>query len=387
MEPITTPFDFGSTVVQGTFNNRRKELARLKGNMAGGINTILISPRRWGKSSLVEQATLELCAQRKSSRVAIMDMFTCGSFEEFLENYTRAVLQATSSGWEEQVRNAKSFFKAVAPKISVGSELEGEISIGFDWKEARKHAGDILDLPERIAIAKKVRLVVCIDEFQNLKEWRDDLRMQKLMRAHWQRHKHVTYVLYGSKRHMMAELFDSSGKPFYRFGDLLWLQRIGIEHWIPFLVERFKGTGKSISPELATSLAKTMGCHSWYIQQLAHFTWERTRKKADRAGLERALELVIDANTPFYQLHCEQISTTGINLLKAIAQGETQLTSAAVMHEHRLGTPRNVQKARIVLESKDIIERTGSGWGFLDPGFELWFRREFMGTPLQLMDP
>ncbi|MEO8068189.1 MAG: ATP-binding protein [Flavobacteriales bacterium] len=375
----TTPFDFGSTVSRGTFNNRRKDLTRLKGNMAGGINTILISPRRWGKSSLVEQAAIELCAERKNARVAILDMFTCGTFEEFLENYTKVVLEATSSGWEEQVRNAKTFFKAIMPKLSIGTELEGELSIGFDWKEARKHAGDILDMAERIAAAKKLRLVVCIDEFQNLNDWHDDLRMQKLMRAHWQRHKHVTYVLYGSKRHMMADLFDSSGKPFYRFGDLIWLQRIGIEHWTPFLIERFKSTGKTINPELATALANTMKCHSWYVQQLAHFTWENTRKKVEREGLERALELVLDANTPFYQLNCEQISLTGINILKAIAHGETQLTSAAVMLTHRLGTPRNVQKARIALEGKDLIERTTQGWSFLDPGFELWFRREFLG--------
>lgn len=384
MEAGTTPFDFGSTVSRAAFNNRRKELARLKANMAGGINTILISPRRWGKSSLVEQAAIELRAERRNTRVAMLDMFTCGTFEEFLENHARAVLAATSSGWEEQVRNAKTFFRNIIPKISIGTALEGQVDIGFDWKEARRHAGDILDLAERIAAARKLRLVVCIDEFQNLKEWRDDLRMQKLMRAHWQQHKHVTYVLYGSKRHMMADLFDSSGRPFYRFGDLMWLQRIGIEHWTPFIVERFRSTGKGIAPELAATLASTMKCHSWYVQQLAHFTWELTRRKAEREGLERALELLLDANTPFYQLTCEQLSLTAINLLKAIASGETKLTSADVMHEHRLGTPRNVQKAREGLEAKDIVERTAEGWGFLDPGFELWFRREFMHQPARV---
>jgi len=384
MEEITTPFDFGTTVDRATFNNRRKDLERLKGNMAGGINTILISPRRWGKSSLVVQATIELQAERKNARMAILDMFTCGTFEEFLENIARETLKATSNKWEEQVRNAKTFLKSISPRIEVGNDVDPGISIGFDWKEARKHVGDILDLPERIAQAKKLRLVICVDEFQNLTNWNDDLRMQKLMRAHWQRHKHVTYVLYGSKRHMMADLFDSSGKPFYRFGDLIWLQRIAIAHWTPFIVGRFKSTGKSITPELATALANTVQCHSWYVQQLAHFTWSLTKKKADSDGLERALELVLDANTPLYQLQCETLSQSGINILKAIANGETQLTSAAVMHEHRLGTSRNVQKARMALENKDLIERTPTGWAFLDPGFELWFKREFLGKPARV---
>ena len=91
----------------------------------------------------------------------------------------------------------------------------------------------------------------------------------------------------------MADLFDSSGMPFYRFGDLLWLERISLEHWTTFLQERFKSTGKSIAPELATALASTMKCHSWYVQQMAHFTWEDTRRKADRSSLDHALELKV----------------------------------------------------------------------------------------------
>lgn len=386
MEEESTPFDFGSTVQQVTFTNRTKDLARLKGNMACGINTILISPRRWGKSSLVEQACLELEQERRNARTAVLDMFSCGTFEEFLENLSREVIKATSSKWEDQVRNAKTFFKSINPRIEVGNDADPGISIGFDWKHARKHVGDILDMPERIAQAKKLRLVVCIDEFQNMVHWNDDLRMQKLMRAHWQRHKHVTYVLYGSKRHMMAELFDHSGKPFYRFGDILWLQRIAIEHWTPWLVSRFKSTGKIMAPELANALARTVQCHSWYVQQLAHFHWSLTKKKADRNGLERALELVLDANTPLYQLQCEALSQSGINILKAIASGETKLTSAAVMHEFRLGTSRNVQKARMALEHKDLIDRSPEGYNFLDPGFELWFKREFLGIPARVTE-
>jgi uncharacterized protein len=383
VEPFS-PFDFGSTVNRVKFTNRGNDLARLKANMAAGINTIVISPRRWGKSSLVEQAAIELRAERRSSRVAILDMFSCHTFEEFLENLSREVLAASSTKWQERMNHAKSFFKAVAPRISLGTELEGEFSVGFDWKEARKHVGEILDLPERIAKARKLRMVVCIDEFQNLGSWEDDLRMQKLMRAHWQRHKHVTYVLYGSKRHMMAALFDDSGSPFYRFGDIMWLQRIAVEHWTAFIVERFKSTGRSITPELATALARTMGCHSWYVQQLAHFTWTLTRRKAGMEALEGALDLVMNANTPLYQLTCETLSNTAINLLKAIASGESQLTSAEVMRNYRIGTPRNVTKTRDALEGRDIIERTPEGYAFLDPGFELWFKREFLGRKVRV---
>lgn len=242
-------------------------------------------------------------------------------------------------------------------------------------------------MPERIANAKKLRLVVCVDEFRHMINWHDDLKAQKLMRAHWQRHKHVTYVLYGSKRHiMMAGLFDHGGMPFYRFGDIIWLERIALEHWTPWLVEHFRSSGNSIAPKLAETLARTVGCHSWYVQQLAHFLWSHTRRKADSEGLEGALNLVIDAGTPLYRLLCEGLSATAINLLKAIANVERQLTSAAVMHEHRLGTPRHVQKTREALEQKDIIDRTPEGYSFLDPVLELWFKREFLRKQVRLAE-
>jgi uncharacterized protein len=386
MDPGTSPFDFGSTVNQAKFTDREDDLLRLKVNMASGVNTTVISPRRWGKSSLVEQAAIELRKERRNIRVVILDMFTCHTFEEFLEQLSREVITASSSKWDEQVRNAKSLFKAIAPRISVGSELEGQISIGFDWKEARKHKGDLLDLPERMAASKKLRLVVCIDEFQNMSSWDDQKKIQQMMRAHWQRHKQVSYVLYGSKRRMMAALFDDSASPFYRFGDILWLKRIAIEKWTKFIVARFKASGKSITPDLASKLANSVGRHSWYVQQLAHFTWTLTKKAADPSSLERALQLVMDANTPLYQLTCETLSNTAINVLKAIASGETQLTAAEVMQNYRLGTPRNVTKTRDSLEGRDMIERTPEGYAFLDPGFELWFKREFLGVAVKVAE-
>ena len=134
MEPPVSPFDFGSTVNQVKFTNRTEDLSRLKANMAAGINTILISPRRWGKSSLVEQAAIELRKERKNTRVAILDMFAYNSCEEFLENLSREVITASSNKWQERMADAKTFFKSVAPRISLGSELEGQQSLGFDWK-------------------------------------------------------------------------------------------------------------------------------------------------------------------------------------------------------------------------------------------------------------
>lgn len=88
--------------------------------------------------------------------------------------------------------------------------MRNEISLEFDWNEIRKNPDEILDLAERIAIDKGIRIVVCVDEFQNIAEFNDPLYFQKKLRSHWQQHQYVSYCLYGSKRHMMLDVFTNS---------------------------------------------------------------------------------------------------------------------------------------------------------------------------------
>jgi len=104
----------------------------------------------------------------------------------------------------------------------------------MDWEQVKKDPDDILDLAEKIAIKAKKKLVLCIDEFQNIAEFKDSLGFQRKLRSHWQLHQHVSYCIYGSKRHMLMEVFSSPSMPFYKFGDLIFLEKIKEEKWITF---------------------------------------------------------------------------------------------------------------------------------------------------------
>ena len=102
-----------------------------------------------------------------------------------------------------------------------------------------------------------------------LNSWIDSLDFQKKLRAHWQLHQHVTYCLYGSKRHMLMEVFSSPSMPFYKFGDIIFLEKIKENDWIEFITKRFNDTGKSIDIENAANIAKHCENHPYYVQQLA----------------------------------------------------------------------------------------------------------------------
>jgi hypothetical protein len=378
----TSPFIYGKTVSTNSFTDREKEIKKLTGNFLGGINTTIISPRRWGKSSLVEKVTGSILKDHKDIRVALIDLFTVNGEEEFLEKFAGEVLKASSSKWEEWLRSSKKLFKNIIPRIQVSMDPVSSFSISFDWEELKKHSDEILNLPEKIAAEKKIRLIVCLDEFQVVAGFRNYPELEKRLRSAWQRHKSVTYCIYGSQHHMMTEIFNTPTKPFYRFGDIILLARIGRENWIDFICSSFRSTGKIITEQEAGLIADLMQCHTWYVQQLSHYTWNRTTKSATRSDILTSLDELLNANLPLYQKETEILSTTQLNLLKAIACGEKHLTSAETMNNYHLGTPRNVSKNREVLISKDIIGESENSYYFLDPAFEIWFRRVFLNASL-----
>lgn len=371
------PFIYGTTVSVISFTNREDESLKLKSNLLGGVNTTIISPRRWGKSSLVEKVIYDIKKKNKTHKTIIIDLFSVSSEEEFLEMFAKEVIKSSSSKWQEWMNSGKMFFKKLIPKLSIGIDPQTDFNLSFDWKELKKHSDEILNLPEIIAAKKGIKFIICLDEFQNLSSFKNFTLFEKKLRACWQRHKRVTYCLYGSKRHMMTAIFNNPSKPFYRFGDIMLLQKIKREKWISFINSSFSKNGKLIDPKVSEHIADLMKCHSWYVQQLSHYLWNLTKRKATKMELNAALVELINANSPLYQREIEILSLTQINLLKAVAKAEKQFTSSPIMTKYALGTPRNVSKNKTILINNDIIHKTDTHYEFLDPAFELWFKRQY----------
>lgn len=380
----TTPFVYGNTVSLFSFTNREKDKEKLYQNMINGINSMLISPRRWGKSSLVERVVFELNQHEPQIKTVSLDLFSVGSENEFLELFAREVIKASSSKWQDWIKSSKDFFQQITPKLSMGVDPMTDFSIGFDWEELKKHKDEILNLPETIAKKKNTRFVICLDEFQNLATFDNFAALEKTMRATWQRQKLVTYCLYGSKRHMMTDIFNNPSKPFYRFGDIILLQKITKEKWVTFIESSFLSTKKSISREIAEKIPELMKNHSWYVQQLSHYTWQQSGKEVKLKDLNKALEELIFTNTPLYQKEIESLNHSQVNLMKAIARGEKQISAMKTIEKYKLGSSAGVIKNRNILVNNDVIHEFDGKYEFLDPAFELWFCKLFFNQDFKI---
>lgn len=369
-----SPFKFGQIVDSVSFTNRKKEISLLGDNLLSGNHLIIISPRRYGKSSLVQQFVHK---HRTNSDVihCQIDLFSIHSEEDFYESFARELIKSSSNKLEGWIQNAKTFFKHLVPRISIGSDPINDFSVSFDMKEVVRHKTEILNLPEEIAKKRKKRVIIYFDEFQNIGTFKKSLEFQKLLRSVWQKHKNVSYCMYGSKRHMMREIFDKTETPFYRFGSLFVLDRIETDHWNKFIISKFKKTNKIISKVLAVQIANLMKNHPHYVQQLAHFAWSFSDTTTTPEVIDHAVEFMINSNSPLFIKIVEDLSNTQINLLKAISKNERHLSASETMQRYNLGTPRNVYKNKKTLENKDIIDITPGIIRFIDPLFEVWFKR------------
>ena len=115
-----SPFIYGKIVTGKTFTDREDEQKRLSDNVAAHINSVLISPRRWGKSSLVARVGQTLQQRDQSVRFCFLDLFNVRSEQEFYAQLAKEVLRVSFSKWEERIEGAKRFFKRITPKFSVG---------------------------------------------------------------------------------------------------------------------------------------------------------------------------------------------------------------------------------------------------------------------------
>lgn len=369
------PFVFGVRVEGNTFTDRKEETNRLKMNFLYGVNTILISPRRMGKTSLVEK----VCSLVESDtlKIAKIDAFGCRSENDFINAFATAVVRATSSKWEEWMENAKTFLSRFIPKISIGQDPLTNFSIALEYNRANTVTEDILQLPETIAKQKGIKIVICIDEFQQIADFPDSITFQKKLRSVWQLQSNVSYCLYGSKKHMMEKMFQSQSHPFYRFGDLFYLDKISETDWVEYICDRFRVTGKEISRKLASEICTVTDRYSSYVQQLAWLVWLRTDKHATKEDVEFGIDRMLDACEPLFIQQTESLSAYQMNFLRALANGvHTGFTRSEILDTYQLGTAANISRLKKALTEKDLIMMTApKKLEISDPILALWLKR------------
>lgn len=370
-------FVYGMSVGGDNFTDRIEETKRIKLDFENGINVILISPRRMGKTSLIKKVISEM--DSPEIKVVYMDIYDCRSEYDFYNRFAETMMKSTGKQLEQVMENIKRFLVRVSPKLSFSPESNSEFSVSLGITPKDYSPKEILDLPERIAKEQGIRIVVCIDEFQQIGEFADSLTVQKRLRGVWQHHQHVSYCFFGSKKHLMENIFQSRRMPFYQFGEMLHLKCIPTEYWVPFICSRFEKYGKKISEEYAARICHTVKNYSSYVQQLAWNVMAETEIEVNEESFTEGFNALLEQNSSLFIQQTEGLTTYQLNFIRLLCNGiHSGFNTQSVVELYSLGSKSNVDRIKKCLIDRELITIEKEGVFLADCVFELWFKREMM---------
>ena len=370
-------FVYGMSVGGDNFTDRIEETKRIKLDFENGINVILISPRRMGKTSLIKKVISEM--DSPEIKVVYMDIYDCRSEYDFYNRFAETMMKSTGNQLEQVMENIKRFLVRVSPKLLFSPEPNSEFSVSLGITPKDYSPEEILDLPERIAKEQGIRIVVCIDEFQQIGEFADSLTVQKRLRGVWQHHQHVSYCFFGSKKHLMENIFQSRRMPFYQFGEMLHLKCIPTEYWVPFICSRFEKYGKKISEEYAARICHTVKNYSSYVQQLAWNVMAETEIEVNEESFTEGFNALLEQNSSLFIQQTEGLTTYQLNFIRLLCNGiHSGFNTQSVVELYSLGSKSNVDRIKKCLIDRELITIEKEGVFLADCVFELWFKREMM---------
>ncbi|MBW1995264.1 MAG: ATP-binding protein, partial [Deltaproteobacteria bacterium] len=235
---IHNPFHFGEVATGENFTNRTEEIERLILALRGGHNIFLISPRRYGKTSLMVKVLQSL--REEGFFTFYLDLFKVASMRELLEVYARGIAQACTTRAEKFSEIVKEIFPALRPKIIITGDNTPslEVDLQFKGRELMDSIEQVLDTPERVARKRNRNFVIAFYEFQEIVNFNGE-RIEKLMRASFQHHHHVAYLFAGSKRHLIYTMISDPNRALDKMGDILNLQKIPADEMRDFMKKQF----------------------------------------------------------------------------------------------------------------------------------------------------
>jgi hypothetical protein len=376
------PFVYGEIVTAAAFADREEERAHLARDLASGQKVFLISPRRYGKSSLVRDVMRSL-ARRKILTVEVT-VAASSSYLGFLEAYAQALLAADTPAGRLK-RWAAELLRGVKPEIRFDADPMGRAKLALSFPSVRtardtaRIANEVFQLPARIAEARRQRLAVALDEFQAITSF-DGGSVENALRAAVQEQRQVGYVFSGSEPSLMERMLGRR-RPFYKAGPVMRLQKIEPHDFAAFVDDRFRSSGLKPEAGLGDAIVDLAGNVPYDVQRLAHETWDDVREAGKKtAGLDdlhaTLLRLLGEQNTVFEE-SWQRLTLLQRAVLRALViEDGRELMSADVRTRHRLPGTSTIQAALAALLRLDIITRDGGRYAVVDSLYREWVARQ-----------
>lgn len=375
------PFIVGRYESADYFCDRKEETSTLIRHVINGRNVSLISPRRMGKTGLIEHL-FSRPEMKDNYYTFFIDIYSTSSLAEFVSMLGKEIfcrLKPVKTQWSEKFIQIVSSLRPGVKYDGTTGEICFDIGIG-DIHSPEMSLDEIFSYLET---ADK-HCIVAIDEFQQIAEY-DEKNVDAILRTKIQHCRNVTFIFTGSKRHMMSLMFQSPSKPFYQSTIGMGLQPIPEDVYCRFARKLFENYNKSVDNDVLTSVYRRYCGYTWYVQMMMNELFALT-DIGETCSMEKIPEayrnIVISQSDHYGELLCN-LGTKQKMLLKALAKewAETHdwisgLTTSSFIHKHSLPSSSSVQAAQKGLIDKEIITQQDGKYRIYDFFLAEWYAEQ-----------
>ena len=372
---MNNPFVVGKYLSDKYFCDRSEETAFLRKQILNGRDVALISPRRIGKSGLI-QHFFNQPDFKEQYYTFFVDIYATTSFAEFVYLLGKEIyeqLKPLSTQWKER------FFQIIS-SFRVGFKLDpitGTPSLDLGLGDIQTPQATLDEIFAYIEEADKP-CIIAIDEFQQIGEYAEK-NIEALLRTRIQKCHRAQFIFAGSKRHMMSNMFNSPSKPFYQSSISMGLEPIPVDIYSDFAMNLFEERGKHVEREVVEEVWRMFNGYTWFVQMMMNelFALTMPNGACTREMIDEARRNVIMSQENSYKDIMSQLPPKQKIVLQAIAkEGIAQnITSSKFIKKYSLTSASSVQAAVKLLLKNDLITQTDTGYRVYD-----FFLSEWLAT-------
>ncbi len=356
---MNNPFKFGSVVSEDYFTDRHEEYEKLKQIISSENHVIMMAPRRFGKTSLVNKVINSI-----DRPVIWLDLQLLTGVSDFASQLLKQLFKKYPF---EKLKFLIGNFRFV-PTIEL-DPASNNIEISFQTRvESFVQLEDVFNLIDKLG-QDKAKPIVVLDEFQELLNL--DKSLDKKLRSVIQFHKNVNYILIGSAETLMKQIFENKKSPFYHFGQIFILNKIPLRDFRKFLDSRFTNITEKHS-EITDSILEFSKCHPYYTQQLAFHIWMKIeREQTSENAVNNTISDIIMLHDNDFERIWNNFNKTDKKILIGIAFSDSKLLTDEFKSKNNLKASSTVFSGLKRLQEKGVLLKTDK-FEFDDPFFKEW---------------
>ena len=370
---IYNPFITSGYVSPEYFCDRENETQQLVQNIQAHSHTVLISPRRMGKTGLIEHCFNQEVI-KNDYHTFFLDIYSTMNLNDFVFLLGNRICRSLKTKDKQLMEMFVKVVKSI--QFTIGFDEAGMMNGSFglgDIKDSQKSLEEIFQYLEEA----KRPCVVAIDEFQQIEKY-PEKNVEALLRTYIQHCNNATFIFAGSQQHIIQNMFASASKPFYNSSNMMSLAPIAKEKYVEFAVRMFAIFGKVCAPEYIDNLYDTLEGHTWYMQAVLYLAFYMTDKKCSPTIINEALIKRVTDNEDVFESMYYGLSERQRAVLKAIAaEGKAKQTqSVAFIKKYGLTSASSVQSAIRQLMDKDLVTTEKGSYRVDDRFFGFWLKNQ-----------